>query len=129
MKFKRLKAFYLRKSSKWVLFLWKSIATGATQPTIKSDHESSEKTNVSQQTQNIAHSRQTLDSQEPIHFRRHSQNKVQWKNKDYGRIDKNMEKCGRVDEQQNEKSSKHHKFDHKHHDHKFNPLTNNVPVI
>ena len=32
------------------------IATNATQPTIKSDHESSNKTNVSQQTQNIAHS-------------------------------------------------------------------------
>ena len=81
-----------------------------------SDHRSSNKTNVSQQTQNTAYSREMLDSQESIHFRRHSQNKKQWRHKDYGRIDKNMEdygridknmeEYGRVDEQQNEKSSK-----------------------
>lgn len=71
-----------------------------------SNHGSSNKTNVSQQTQNTAYSREILDSQESIHFRRHSQNKVQWRDKDYGRIDKNMEEYGRVDEQQREKSSK-----------------------
>ena len=67
------------------------------------------------QTKQMYHSRhkilhiadKILDSQESIHFWRHSQKKVQWRSKDYERTDNNMEKYGRVDEQQNEKSSKH----------------------